>query len=161
MAGAEPGGSRRRARMMLWFWVFTAASSVALLVFAVVGRDPDDGPTLRPRAVGDSMSEAQAYEATDSTVRAWVRERNARNRANLEALTCPDNEGTVTAEVNAVRRREPLGKPMHVVSTGALGRHESLWTLSTHFDNDVSVQFVLGVRRGELQVCRIASAPVP
>lgn len=161
MASAELGGARRRARIMLCLWCFAAVSSIALLVVAVVGRDHGDGPTLRPRAVSDSMSESQAYEAADSTVRAWVRERNARNLANLEALTCPDNEGTVTAEVSAVRKKEALGKPMHVVSTGALGRHESLWTISTHFDNDVSVQFVLGVRGGELQVCRIASAPVP
>ncbi|MDP7723521.1 hypothetical protein [Mycobacterium sp. TY814] len=161
MDSAESDRSRHRARIMLWLCSFAAASSIALLVVAVVGRDPGDGPTLRPREVGDSMSQAQAYEAADSTVRAWVRERNARNLANLEALTCLDNEGTVTAEVDAVRKKKPVGKPMHVVSTGALGRHDSLWTLSTHFDNDVSVQFVLGVRGGQLQVCPIASAPVP
>ncbi|MFV8320447.1 hypothetical protein [Mycobacterium sp. 23] len=161
MASAEPGGVRRRARITMMLWVFAAVSSFALLMFAVVGRDPGDGPTLRPRAVGDSMTEAQAYEAADSTVRAWVRERNARHLANLEALTCPDSEGTVTSEVDGVRKNEPVGKPMRVVSTGALARHESLWTMSTHFDNDVSLQFVLGVRQGELLVCRIASAPVP
>lgn len=145
----------------MWLWALAAASSIVLLVVAIVGRDRGDGPTLRPRAVSDSMSDAQAYEAADTTVRAWVREHNARHLANLEALTCPDSEGTVSAAVSAVRKKEPLGKPMQVVATGAIGRHDALWTLSTHFDNDVSVQFVLGVRRGDLLVCRIASAPVP
>ena len=108
------------------------------------------------------MSDVEAHEAADTTVRAWVRERNARHLANLETLTCPDNEGTVTAEVKAVRDHAPLGKaPMQVVSTGAFGRHDKVWTLNTHFDNDVSVEFVLGVRHGELLVCQIASAPVP
>lgn len=161
MASADHGGERRPRRITLWLWGIAAAVSIGLLVVAIVGRDRGDRPTLRPRAVSDSMSQAEANQAADTTVRAWVRERNARHLVDLEALTCPDNEGTVTAEVNAVRNHEPLDKPMQVVATGAFDRHGSLWTLSTHFANDVSVQFVLGMRNGELLVCRIAAAPVP
>lgn len=158
--GGSPAGRPGR-RISLWLWVIAALASTVVLVIAVVGRDRGDHPTLRPKTVSDSMTEAQAYQAADTTVRAWVRERNARHFANLQELTCPDSEGTVTTELNDVKTHQPLGKEMHVVATGTFGRHGSLWTLSTHFDNDVSVQFVLGVRDGELLVCRIASAPVP
>ncbi|WP_156746179.1 hypothetical protein [Mycobacterium sp. 1423905.2] len=158
MANAD---GRARRRISLPLSALAACLSIAALVVAVLGRDRGDGPSFRPMAVTDSMTDAQAYEAANTTVRAWVRERNARHLANLEALTCPDNVGTVTAEVNAVKNHEPVGKDMHVVSTGAFDRHDSLWTLNTHFINDVGVQFVLGVRHGELLVCRIAAAPVP
>ncbi|OBK12695.1 hypothetical protein [Mycobacterium asiaticum] len=152
--------SASRSRITLWLWGLAALASIAVLIVAVLGADRSEGPTLRPAAVTDSMTDAQAREAADTTVRAWVRERNAGHLANLEALTCPDSEGTVTDELNAVRRHERM-PAMQVVSTGAFGRQGSLWALSTHFSNDKSVQFVLGVRRGELLVCRIAAAPVP
>lgn len=155
----EPSGPRS-GRISLWLWGIAALLSIVVLVVAVVGRDRGDRPTLRPRTVSDSMTTAQAREAADTTVRAWVRERNAGHLANLQALTCPDSEGTVRAELTLAQNHERR-PAMQVVSTGAFGRHDSVWTLSTHFANDKSMQFVMVVRNGELLVCQIASAPVP
>ncbi|WP_205874005.1 hypothetical protein [Mycobacterium camsae] len=145
----------------MWWWALAAAASVAVLVVAIVGRERGERATLRPLLVSDSMTQSEANDAAETTVRAWLRERNNRNLANLVALTCPDNVGTVSVEVDDVRNHRPAPPRIEVATTGAFERHGDLWTLNTHYTNGVSERYVLGVRDGELRVCRIVAAPVP
>lgn len=153
--------TRAKRRIRRWLWGLAAAASVALLVVAVRGRDHGNGPTVRPMLVSEAMTDSQAYDAAETTVRAWLHERNARNLANLVALTCKDSEGIVSFEVDEVRNHRPANQQIEVAATGAFERHGPLWTLNTHYTNGVSERFVLEVRDGELRVCRIAAAPVP
>jgi hypothetical protein len=151
----------RRARIALILWAIAAVASIALLAVAIVVSGRSEGPTLRAMAASESMPDDQARSVAENTVRVWVRERNAGNLANAEALTCPLQtlDGTLALEMGDVKEHKPRNI-LRIRAIGAFTRNGATWTLNVHFQA-ASVMFVLQVRDGELRVCHIDPAPVP
>lgn len=61
---AVPG----RVRVGVWLWAVALVVAAAVLVVAIGGRDRGTGPTLRPMAASESMSDGQARAVAESTV---------------------------------------------------------------------------------------------
>lgn len=144
-------------------WGLAALASVLALVVAVAGRDRGGGggPTLRPMAASESMSDEQAYAVAADTVRVWDRERNARHLANVQALSCPETrDGALAYEIRALKGEEFL-EPLHIDALARFTRNGPVWTLDTFNREGGGSMFVLQVRSHELLVCQIESAPVP
>jgi hypothetical protein len=135
--------------------------SIALLVVAVAGRPHGSGPTLRPMTASESMSDELAGAVAANTARVWMRERNERHLANLEAFSCPEvHDGALANEINKVRQ----GDSVEVFQPSAVARFTrdgSAWTIDVINAGGGAEMFVLRIRNDELLVCQIASAPVP
>jgi hypothetical protein len=153
---------RSRLRIPFWLWVIAATASAALLAVAILGWDRGDKATLRAMAASESMSDAQARAVAENTVRAFQRERNARNLANVEALSCPNPKpnSVLANEIDEIRRHLPAVKDREVVATGLFSRHGAVWLLDVFFDGPGLV-FELHVLNGELRVCDMGAAPAP
>lgn len=158
----DSDGPRRR-----WIWVglwgVAALASIAVLVVAIVGRDRSggDGATLRPMAASESMTDEQAYAVAANTVRVWMRERNERHLANVEALSCPEtHDGTLAIEINAVKG-EDFFQVLPLDTVARFTRNGPVWTMDAFRQDGGAAMFTLQVRNGELLVCQIGSAPVP
>lgn len=149
-----------RHLLMVRLWAVAAVAAMALLVVAIVGRDQGEGPTLRALAAGESMSDEQARTIADTTVRVWVRERNERHLANLEALSVAEPADIVARELGEIKAGRPFRKEIRVLATGALTRRGAVWGLNTHLD-DQSLVFVMRIEGGELRVWAVGSALTP
>lgn len=160
-AAPNAPAAARPSRRGVWVWALAAVLSVAVLAVAIVGRDRGDGPSLRPMAASESMSDDEARAVTENTVRAWYREGNERHVANLVALTCPDPVGVVAADIRAAREGHLQGGQAAVVAFGKFLRRGPVWTIYTHRDDDYSSAIASRIIDGELRVCAMGSAAVP
>ncbi|WP_155772277.1 hypothetical protein [Mycobacterium asiaticum] len=143
---------------------FAALAAVAVLLVAIAGRDRGDdhgGATLRPMAASESMSDEQAYAVAANTVRVWMRERNARQLANVEALSCPEpRAGVLATEIDQIKSGGFL-RPLPVDAVARFTRSGPVWTVDVFRADGGASMFTLQVRHGDLLVCQIGSAPVP
>lgn len=158
MSGQRLRGDRRRGGIAVWLWGLAAVLAVAVLVVAIVGRDRGGGPTLRAMAASESMAEEQARAVADTTVRVWMRERNEQHLDNLEALSCPDRDGLLAKEVDAVKNGE-MTIAYGFTATARFLRHGPAWTLDVFFTPNKGAMFTLRIMDGELRVCRIEKLP--
>lgn len=157
--GAHPRPAAAH-RIRLWLWAIAALIAVTALAVAIAGRDRGGGPTLRAMAASESMSPAEASATAGNTARVWVRERNERHLANLEAMSCPDvHDGVLAHEIEAVRSGEPF-RQHDVVATTHLNRTGPLWTIDV-IDTVGGQMFDMRIIDGELRVCQIEPAPIP
>lgn len=148
------------SRIRLWLWAIAALVAVTALAVAIAGRDRGGGPTLRPMAASESMSDEQALAVAGNTARVWMRERNERHLDNLEALSCPDvHDGVLAHEIEVVRADEPL-RQHTIVATTRLTRAGPLWTIDV-IDKAGGQMFIMRIQDGELRVCQIEAAPIP
>lgn len=160
------GNSVRPARgwIRLGAWGFAALAAVSVLLVAIAGRDRGEdhgGATLRPMAASEAMSDEQAYAVATNTVRVWMRERNARRLANVEALSCPEpHEGVLAAEIDEIKG-DGLIRPLPVDAVARFTRNGPVWTVDVFRADGGASMFTLQVRHGDLLVCQIGSAPIP
>jgi hypothetical protein len=151
-------------RRLAWataLWAFAALASIGLLLTAIVGRAHGGGPTLRPMAASESMSDAEALAVAGNTIRVWVREHDAGNLANVEALTCPEtHDGVIGREIDDMKRGQ-VRKVGVVAAVARLTRDGPTWTLDNIASEGGGEMFILRVRNGELLVCQTAAATVP
>ena len=142
----------RRLRVSAWLWAVALVAAGAVLAVAIDGRDPGTGPTLRPIAASESMSDDQARAVAESTVLVWAREHKAGHLANVTTLTDPEQVD---------RLMKLLADRDDVVSFGGFDRNGPLWTLNTHLTGGAAGVFILHVNDGELRVHGLESAPIP
>ncbi|OBK28167.1 hypothetical protein A5634_21065 [Mycobacterium asiaticum] len=153
----------RRCSSWVWtaIWGVAAATSIALLVVAIAGRAHGGGPTLRPMAASESMSDEQAGSVAANTARVWMRERNERHLANLEALSCPEtHDGALAHEIDAVRHGDSIQK-FEPSAVARFTRDGPVWTIDVFNAGGGGEMFIFQIRNGELLVCQIDSAPIP
>lgn len=151
----------RRSSVRIAAWSVAALASMALLVAAIAGRSPGGGPTLRPMAASESMSDEQARAVAANTARVWMRERNERHLANLEALSCSEtHDGALAREIGFVRDGAPFQK-FEVSAVARFTRDGPVWTLDVFQAGGGGEMFVFRVRNSELLVCQVVSAPIP
>lgn len=161
MKDANGTRARRRDRVWIGIWAVSAAASCALLVVAILGRAHGGGPTLRPMAASESMSDDEARAVAANTARVWMRERNDRHLANLEALSCSETHGGALArEIGFVRNGEPFQK-FEPSAVARFTRDGPVWTLDVFHAGGGGETFIFRVRNGELLVCQADSAPIP
>lgn len=153
-----------RGWIRLGAWGFATLASIAVLLVAIVGRDRGTDPggaTLRPMAASESMSDEQAYAVAANTVRVWMRERNARQLANVEALSCPEpHDGVLSTEIDEIKGGGFV-RPLPVDAVARFTRNGPEWTVDVLRADGGASTFTLQVRRGDLLVCQIGSAPIP
>lgn len=142
----------RRLRVGVWLWAVALVAAGAVLAVAIDGRDPGSGPTLRPMAASESMSDDQARAVAESTVLVWAREHKAGHLANVKALTDPEQVD---------RMMKLMADRDDVVSFGGFSRNGPLWNLNTHLTGGAAGVFILHVNDGELRVHGLESAPIP
>lgn len=163
IVAAEPVRPVRKW-IRLGAWGFAALASVAVLLVVIAGRDRGDGyggATLRPMAASESMPDEQAYAVAANTVRVWMRERNARQLANVEALSCPEpREGVLATEIDEIKRGGFV-RPLPVDAVARFTRSGPMWTVDVLRADGGASMFTLQVRHGDLLVCQIGSAPIP
>lgn len=147
---------RNGRRVPLWLWLFVAAS-VVLLVVAMSGRD--DGPTLSAIPADDSMTDDQARTVAETTVLAWLRERNAGDIENLRELTCPDApQSWVSRQLDHARDGVPL-EPWNITALTGFSRGGQSWTING-LSPDHGGMFTLRIDGGRLRVCEMGPVPV-
>ena len=106
--------------------VLVAAGVLVAAIVTAAHRDVEPwggGATLRPLAADEGMGDDQAYAVAKSTVRLWVRERNAANIPNVLALTCrAPLPGLLPADVELLQTNGRPPDPWEVLGTGAFTR---------------------------------------
>ncbi|QCH25765.1 hypothetical protein [Mycobacteroides salmoniphilum] len=163
---AASGNRRRCGALAIGVSAALTVASVAVLLVAIQGRDRGDGPTLRAMVANESMSDEQARAISETTMLVWLRERNERHLANLEALSCSDRQGTVAREVEAVKNHDPVAKELRIVAFGNFFRDGPAWLLNTHFEptrfpHTRSVMTFMRVQDGVLRVCAFGPTTIP
>ena len=154
---------RRRYRIPFWLWVIAAVASAALLVVAILGWGHGPGATLRAMAASESMSDAQARAVAENTARAWMREYDAVNLANLEALSCPNPRpnSMLAQDIDDIRKHIRPVKNRDVAATGEFSRKGPVWLLDVFYTDGPGLVYELHILDGELRVCEKGAAPVP
>lgn len=161
MRNANGTRDRRRDRVWIVIWAVAAVASSALLLVAILGRAHGDGPSLRPMAASESMSDDEARAVAANTARVWMRERNDRHLANLEALSCSEtHDGALAREIGFVRNGEPFQK-FEPSAVARFTRDGPIWTLDVFHAGGGGEMFTFRIRNGELLVCQADSAPIP
>ncbi|MDP7705245.1 MULTISPECIES: hypothetical protein [unclassified Mycobacterium] len=112
-------------------------------------------------AASESMSDDEARAVAANTARVWMRERNERHLANLEALSCSEtHDGALAREIGFVRNGEPFEK-FELSAVARFTRDGPVWTLDVFHAEGGGEMFTFQVRHGELLVCQADSAPIP
>ncbi|WP_142239400.1 hypothetical protein [Mycobacterium sp. ST-F2] len=105
------------------------------------------------------MSDQQARDAAESTVRAWIGALNARNVPNLQALSCERPARKMSIPFSS---EEPDPSLTHIdaVTTGSFERDGDTWKLPVFFRSPGAGYggrvFSLSPANGALRVCDIA-----
>ncbi|MBN3457594.1 hypothetical protein JNN96_26530 [Mycobacterium sp. DSM 3803] len=116
-------------------------------------------PTVRPMPVDPSLSNEQARDAAESTVRAWVTAFIAHNVADLRALSC-DRDARKYAIPFSSEEPHPAFSTIDAVTTGRFERAEPIWALSVFYRSSGAGYggrvFKFSTAHNELRICDVA-----
>jgi len=145
--------------VQLAIWIAVAVVSVLLLGISV-SSVMRPRPTIHALPASDSMSDQEAYEVAESTIRAWVRARNDRNVANMAALMCTGPQRQIAIPYTREEPNPELGQ-LDAVSVGQLNRIGPNWTIPVLYRSPGEGYggrlYTLVIQRGQLRICKASS----